>query len=165
MLNIARFDENWLKQSQSLDIHLQHLILSTTFYQFSKVDMLPILEHPWVGRDQEVSKVKSSPVLSRPSSPDSPSCTLSSKYPTMLCFMEVRFRFFFNLWNYNTLVEKQRITSSFYPRLLGVRLFTSYVKEVHGGVFRRVALSGLIDSAERPHKRRPKTQTTRIVRL
>ena len=45
-----------------------------------------------------------------------------------------------------------------------VRLLTRYVREAHGGVFRRVALSGLIDSAERPHKRRPKTQTTRIVR-
>ncbi|KAF2344210.1 hypothetical protein FHG87_025034 [Trinorchestia longiramus] len=45
-----------------------------------------------------------------------------------------------------------------------VRLLTRYVREAHGGVFRRVALSGLIDSADRPHKRTPKTQTTRIVR-
>lgn len=41
----------------------------------------------------------------------------------------------------------------------------SYIREYHGGVFRRVALSGLLDSAEKPHKRNKNTiATTRIVR-
>lgn len=41
----------------------------------------------------------------------------------------------------------------------------SYIREYHGGVFRRVALSGLLDSAERPHKKNKNTiPTTRIVR-
>lgn len=39
----------------------------------------------------------------------------------------------------------------------------TYVKEAHGGVFRRVALSGLLDSANRPDKQSA-TQTTRVVR-
>ncbi|KAG8225920.1 hypothetical protein J437_LFUL005956 [Ladona fulva] len=33
-----------------------------------------------------------------------------------------------------------------------VRQLMTYVKEAHGGVFRRVALSGLLDSANRPYK-------------
>ena len=45
-----------------------------------------------------------------------------------------------------------------------VRQLIVYVKEAHGGVFRRVALSGLIDSADRPHKQTQQTQTTRVVR-
>lgn len=46
-----------------------------------------------------------------------------------------------------------------------IRQFMTYVREYHGGVFRRVALSGLLDSAERPHKKNKNTiQTTRIVR-
>ncbi|XP_071534011.1 protein unc-80 homolog isoform X8 [Panulirus ornatus] len=45
-----------------------------------------------------------------------------------------------------------------------VRQLLGYVREAHGGVFRRVALSGLIDSADRPHKQRQKLQTTRVVR-
>nr|CAD7573647.1 unnamed protein product [Timema californicum] len=40
----------------------------------------------------------------------------------------------------------------------------TYIKEAHGGVFRRVALSGLLDSANRPHRKEPDTQTTRIIR-
>lgn len=41
----------------------------------------------------------------------------------------------------------------------------AYVREYHGGIFRRVALSGLLDSAERPHKKNKNTiPTTRIVR-
>lgn len=40
----------------------------------------------------------------------------------------------------------------------------SYIREYHGGVFRRVALSGLLDSAERPHKKKNTIPTTRIVR-
>lgn len=40
----------------------------------------------------------------------------------------------------------------------------TYVKEAHGGVFRRVALSGLLDSANRPDKQQPTTQTTRVIR-
>ncbi|XP_042902932.1 protein unc-80 homolog [Parasteatoda tepidariorum] len=46
-----------------------------------------------------------------------------------------------------------------------IRQFMAYVREYHGGVFRRVALSGLLDSAERPHKKNKSTiATTRIVR-
>jgi len=45
-----------------------------------------------------------------------------------------------------------------------VRQLMTYVKEAHGGVFRRVALSGLLDSANRPHRKEPNTQTTRVVR-
>ncbi|XP_069159541.1 protein unc-80 homolog isoform X1 [Procambarus clarkii] len=45
-----------------------------------------------------------------------------------------------------------------------VRQLLAYTREGHGGVFRRVALSGLIDSADRPHKHRQKLQTTRVVR-
>lgn len=45
-----------------------------------------------------------------------------------------------------------------------VRQLLGYIREGHGGVFRRVALSGLIDSADRPHKQRQKLQTTRVIR-
>ncbi|XP_066978451.1 protein unc-80 homolog isoform X1 [Macrobrachium rosenbergii] len=45
-----------------------------------------------------------------------------------------------------------------------VRQLLGYIREGHGGVFRRVALSGLIDSADRPHKQPQKIQTTRVVR-
>nr|CAD7425389.1 unnamed protein product [Timema monikensis] len=45
-----------------------------------------------------------------------------------------------------------------------VRQLMTYIKEAHGGVFRRVALSGLLDSANRPHRKEPDTQTTRIIR-
>lgn len=40
----------------------------------------------------------------------------------------------------------------------------SYIKEAHGGVFRRVALSGLIDSANRPNKRSENMQTAKVIR-
>lgn len=45
-----------------------------------------------------------------------------------------------------------------------VRQLLGYIRDGHGGVFRRVALSGLIDSADRPHKQRQKLQTTRVIR-
>lgn len=46
-----------------------------------------------------------------------------------------------------------------------LRQFMSYVKEVHGGAFRRVALSGILDSADRPNKRcNSNVQTTRVIR-
>ncbi|XP_034179249.1 unc80, NALCN channel complex subunit isoform X3 [Osmia lignaria lignaria] len=46
-----------------------------------------------------------------------------------------------------------------------LRQFMTYVKEVHGGVFRRVALSGILDSADRPNKRcNSNVQTTRVIR-
>ncbi|RZF41260.1 hypothetical protein LSTR_LSTR010488, partial [Laodelphax striatellus] len=45
-----------------------------------------------------------------------------------------------------------------------VRLLMTYVKEAHGGVFRRVALSGLLDTAMRPHRKEPAVQTTRVIR-
>lgn len=41
----------------------------------------------------------------------------------------------------------------------------TYIKEAHGGVFRRVALSGLLDSANRPHRKEANVvQTTRVIR-
>lgn len=40
----------------------------------------------------------------------------------------------------------------------------TYVKEGHGGAFRRVALSALIDTAERNSKKEGHTQTTRVIR-
>ncbi|XP_014281796.1 protein unc-80 homolog isoform X3 [Halyomorpha halys] len=45
-----------------------------------------------------------------------------------------------------------------------IRLFTSYVKEVHGNVLRRVSMSGLIDTAVRPHRKETNLQTTRVIR-
>ncbi|KAK2588606.1 hypothetical protein KPH14_006375 [Odynerus spinipes] len=46
-----------------------------------------------------------------------------------------------------------------------LRQFMTYVKEAHGGVFRRVALSGILDSADRPNKRcNSNVQTTRVIR-
>ena len=40
----------------------------------------------------------------------------------------------------------------------------TYIKEAHGGVFRRVALSGLIDSASRFNKKPNNIQTARVLR-
>ncbi|XP_066993860.2 protein unc-80 homolog [Anabrus simplex] len=45
-----------------------------------------------------------------------------------------------------------------------VRQLMTYIKEAHGGVFRRVALSGLLDSANRPHRKEANLQTTRVIR-
>ncbi|KAJ1528104.1 hypothetical protein ONE63_008019 [Megalurothrips usitatus] len=45
-----------------------------------------------------------------------------------------------------------------------VRRLMTYVKEAHGGVFRRVALSGLLDCASRPNRREPAAQTTRVIK-
>lgn len=46
-----------------------------------------------------------------------------------------------------------------------LRQLMTYIKEAHGGVFRRVALSGLLDSADRPNKRsNSNIQTTRVIR-
>ncbi|XP_049834730.1 protein unc-80 homolog isoform X4 [Schistocerca gregaria] len=45
-----------------------------------------------------------------------------------------------------------------------VRQLMTYIKEAHGGVFRRVVLSGLMDSANRPHRKEPNVQTTRVIR-
>ncbi|XP_076221497.1 unc80, NALCN channel complex subunit isoform X7 [Nomia melanderi] len=46
-----------------------------------------------------------------------------------------------------------------------LRQFMAYVKEVHCGIFRRVILSGIIDSADRPNKRcNSNVQTTRVIR-
>lgn len=40
----------------------------------------------------------------------------------------------------------------------------TYVKEAHGSVFRRVALSALLDTADRASKKEPNIQTTRVIR-
>lgn len=46
-----------------------------------------------------------------------------------------------------------------------VRQLITYVKEAHGGIFRRVALSGILDSTDRPNKRyNSNLQTTRVIR-
>ncbi|EFN65650.1 Uncharacterized protein KIAA1843 [Camponotus floridanus] len=46
-----------------------------------------------------------------------------------------------------------------------VRQLMTYIKEAHGGIFRRVALSGILDSADRPNKRcNSNVQTTRVIR-
>ncbi|XP_070172138.1 protein unc-80 homolog isoform X4 [Polyergus mexicanus] len=46
-----------------------------------------------------------------------------------------------------------------------VRQLMTYVKEAHGSIFRRVALSGILDSADRPNKRcNSNVQTTRVIR-
>lgn len=46
-----------------------------------------------------------------------------------------------------------------------LRQFMTFIKEAHGGTFRRVALSSILDSADRPNKK-PKSviQTTRVIR-
>lgn len=45
-----------------------------------------------------------------------------------------------------------------------VRQLITYVKGAHGGTFRRVALSGILDVCNRPHKKAPIRQTTRVIR-
>lgn len=46
-----------------------------------------------------------------------------------------------------------------------IKQFMSYVKEAHGGVFRRVALSSILDSSDRPDKRcNSNVRTTRVIR-
>ncbi|KAJ8917160.1 hypothetical protein NQ315_012652 [Exocentrus adspersus] len=45
-----------------------------------------------------------------------------------------------------------------------IRQLMIYVKEGHGSVFRRVALSALIDTADRPTKKEANVQTTRVIR-
>ncbi|KAH1025785.1 hypothetical protein HUJ05_010443 [Dendroctonus ponderosae] len=45
-----------------------------------------------------------------------------------------------------------------------IRQLMTYVKEGHGGAFRRVALSALIDTAERNSKNEGRVQTTRVIR-
>ncbi|XP_074114400.1 unc80, NALCN channel complex subunit isoform X13 [Cotesia typhae] len=46
-----------------------------------------------------------------------------------------------------------------------IKQFITYVKENHGGVFRRVALSGILDSSDKPNKRcNSSIITTRVIR-
>lgn len=45
-----------------------------------------------------------------------------------------------------------------------VRQLTTYIKGAHGGPFRRVVLSGIMDVTPRPHKKAPQMQTTRVIR-
>ncbi|XP_058795328.1 protein unc-80 homolog isoform X2 [Phymastichus coffea] len=46
-----------------------------------------------------------------------------------------------------------------------IRQFISYVKEAHGGAFRRVVLSAILDSADKPGKKPNSViQTTRVIR-
>ncbi|XP_050045385.1 protein unc-80 homolog [Dermacentor andersoni] len=45
-----------------------------------------------------------------------------------------------------------------------LRQLISYVHDNHGGIFRRVALSGMLDSADRPNKKKNYVPGTRIVR-
>lgn len=41
----------------------------------------------------------------------------------------------------------------------------THVKEGHGSTFRRVALSALLDTADRPSKKEANIQTTRVIRF
>lgn len=45
-----------------------------------------------------------------------------------------------------------------------IRQLITYIKEGHGSVFRRVALSALLDTADRPSKKEANVQTTRVIR-
>ncbi|KAF5273419.1 hypothetical protein FQA39_LY07436 [Lamprigera yunnana] len=45
-----------------------------------------------------------------------------------------------------------------------VRQLIIYVKEAHGSTFRRVVLSALLDTVDRPHKKDSDLQTTRVIR-
>ncbi|XP_066154738.1 protein unc-80 homolog isoform X3 [Euwallacea fornicatus] len=45
-----------------------------------------------------------------------------------------------------------------------IRQLITYVKEGHGGAFRRVALSALIDTAQKNNKKEGRMQTTRVIR-
>ncbi|BES88439.1 unc-80 homolog (Hypothetical protein) [Nesidiocoris tenuis] len=45
-----------------------------------------------------------------------------------------------------------------------IRQLMSYVKEVHANVLKRVAMSGLIDTALKPHRKQSNLQTTRVIR-
>ncbi|KAK0161490.1 hypothetical protein PV327_009955 [Microctonus hyperodae] len=46
-----------------------------------------------------------------------------------------------------------------------IKQFITYVKEAHGGVFRRVALSGILDASDKPNKRcNSNIRTTRVIR-
>lgn len=46
-----------------------------------------------------------------------------------------------------------------------IRQLMTYIKEAHGSVFRRVALSALIDTADRPSKNKDSNiQTTRVIK-
>lgn len=45
-----------------------------------------------------------------------------------------------------------------------VRQLITFIKNAHGGTFRRVALSGALDVTPKPHKKAYDLQTTRVVR-
>lgn len=45
-----------------------------------------------------------------------------------------------------------------------VRQLITFIKNAHGGTFRRIALSGAIDVTPKPHKKAYDLQTTRVVR-
>ncbi|XP_018896454.1 protein unc-80 homolog isoform X1 [Bemisia tabaci] len=45
-----------------------------------------------------------------------------------------------------------------------IRALIMYIKETHGGTFKRVVLSALLDTAVRPRRKEPAVQTTRVVR-
>lgn len=46
-----------------------------------------------------------------------------------------------------------------------IKQFITYVKEAHGGVFRRAALSGILDASDKPNKRcNSNIRTTRVIR-
>lgn len=45
-----------------------------------------------------------------------------------------------------------------------VRQLITYIKNAHGGTFRRVVLSGPIDVTPKPHKKMYDLQTTRVIR-
>lgn len=48
--------------------------------------------------------------------------------------------------------------------LCDIRQLVTYIKGVHGGTFRRTALSGILAVCNRPHQKFPTKQTTRVIR-
>jgi len=63
-------------------------------------------------------------------------------------------------------IFREFATSCFHFQSLyhDARLFVNYVKEAHGGIFRQVLLSGLIDTAMKAHRKEPAVQTTKVIR-
>ncbi|KAG5895326.1 hypothetical protein JTB14_000598 [Gonioctena quinquepunctata] len=60
--------------------------------------------------------------------------------------------------------NKEIKTPESLPLYCEIRQLMTYVKEGHGSAFRRVALSALLDTADRPNKKDANIQTTRVIR-
>lgn len=60
--------------------------------------------------------------------------------------------------------SSQNPNAFFFFQYCEVRQLITYVKEAHSSTFRRVALSALVDTADRPSKKTADVQTTRVIR-